>query len=575
MRFSGAAADVYRDFVRWPEPLEVLPGGESFWSVGRIEHCAWLFILLGAVARTTRFLLRFPLWPDEGFLAASFLERDYAELMGPLEYHQVAPLLYLWVKLTFVRLFGFNEYSLRLLPYLCGIASLPIFRHVASRLLAGLAYLWAVAVFAVAYPLIRYAAEAKPYGCDMFVSLVLLALAVECIRQPRQLRWFLTLVGITPMAVGLSYPSVFIAGAASVAIAATLVAEGTWRTWAAWAAYNVVLVASFAGLLALSASAQYQSETYMLDCWAHTFPPFESVTGLAQWLAVTHASEMVGYPLGGKEGASLLTLVWCLSGIGLLVKDRRGPLLLLALLPLALNFVAASLHRYPYGGHVRFMIYLAPLVCLVAGVGAAWLWRATIGAAWRPALVVAAMGALALIAAGTMARDMAVPYKRQEYARIRDFARWFWHNQALSSEVLCLKLDLHREFSRETFEWGDSCLYLCNQRIYAPRKPGDPETVMARVTTERPLRCVHCRFPSVALDEDALRAWLVEMQSRFALTRRDVYPQSLYGGKDTFQGTYWVEVFEFVPKSTPSETPAREAAITARLEREEADRRRE
>ena len=97
----------------------------------------------------------------------------------PLDYHQVAPVLFLWIERLAVGTLGFSEYALRLFPFACSIASLFLFRRVAQRLLSGPALLFAVAIFAVSYPGIRYAAEAKPYGTDMFVSLVMLSLVVE------------------------------------------------------------------------------------------------------------------------------------------------------------------------------------------------------------------------------------------------------------------------------------------------------------------------------------------------------------------------------------------------------------
>ena len=51
-----------------------------------------------------------------------------------------------------------------------------------------------------------------------------------------------------------------------------------------------------------------------------------------------------------------------------------------------LTFIAAALRRYPYGGHVKLNIYMAPAFCMLAGLGGAffvrWLarWR---GAATR------------------------------------------------------------------------------------------------------------------------------------------------------------------------------------------------
>ena len=123
--------------------------------------------------------MNFPLWPDEAYLAHNYLDRGYLGLLQPLDFGQVAPLLYLWVQKSIVLVCGFSEYSLRLFAFVGSIGSLLLFRHLAGRLLQGTARLMAIGVFAVAYPLIRYAAEAKPYGTDMLVALLLLVLLIQ------------------------------------------------------------------------------------------------------------------------------------------------------------------------------------------------------------------------------------------------------------------------------------------------------------------------------------------------------------------------------------------------------------
>ena len=42
----------------------------------------WCFVALGLVARVVRFLVNYPFWPDEAFVAANFLERGYGDLLG-------------------------------------------------------------------------------------------------------------------------------------------------------------------------------------------------------------------------------------------------------------------------------------------------------------------------------------------------------------------------------------------------------------------------------------------------------------------------------------------------------------
>src|SRR4051794_30587247 len=52
-------------------------------------------VALGILLRVVRYLMNYPLWHDEAFVAANFLDRGYLEMLRPLDYYQVCPLLFL------------------------------------------------------------------------------------------------------------------------------------------------------------------------------------------------------------------------------------------------------------------------------------------------------------------------------------------------------------------------------------------------------------------------------------------------------------------------------------------------
>ena len=243
-------------------------------------HARWImvFLAVGIAARLIRYLLRFPLWGDEAMLAMNFLDRDYAGLMQPLDFHQVAPLLFLWIELTAVKLLGFHEWSLRLFPLLCSIASLFLFHRLAKLLLRGTALVLAVGIFAVTYSGLRYAAEMKPYSGDLMFSSLLLLLAVRWWRQPDDTRWLWALAAAVPLALGLSYPAVFVAGGVSLAVAAVLLGTRSRRGWWAWAAFNLALAGSFLAWYRLAIGTQAGAElNVMARMWDETFPPRDSL----------------------------------------------------------------------------------------------------------------------------------------------------------------------------------------------------------------------------------------------------------------------------------------------------------
>ena len=154
---------------------------------------------------------------------------------------------------------GFSEYALRLVPFVCGIASLFLFRHLAGLLLRGTALVVAFGVFAVSYPPIRYAAEAKPYGCDLFLALAMLTLAVHWLRRPGENRWLWGLAAMILPAVGFSFPALFTGGGVSLVVGYTLWRSGR-RGWLPWCAFNLLLAGGFLAVLAVNHFAVGQSE---------------------------------------------------------------------------------------------------------------------------------------------------------------------------------------------------------------------------------------------------------------------------------------------------------------------------
>jgi hypothetical protein len=521
-----------------------------------LQRLVGLFVLLGLLTRVMRYGLRFPLWDDESFLCVNFISRTYAELLWPLDFHQVAPILFLWIERTAVRLFGFSELVLRLFPFACSLAGVLLFRRTASRLLSGIGLLLAVAIFAVSYPAIRYAAEAKPYGSDLFVSLCLLFLTVEWLAR-RESRWLWWLACLTPLAMGLSYPAVFAAGGFSLVVGACLWRSGGTRSeWRAWSAWNVGLVAGFGFCFWLSGRVQAGAEgEFMSRYWQLHFPPVRQPWKLPFWLLQTHASDFLAYPVGGPNWASSATLGFVLAGIWRLWRRGNALLLGLCLAPAGLHFLAALLQKYPYGGHVKFSQYLAPAICCLAAAGIveSFAWWSSRGVSVRRSLA-CGCALLAAIGFGVVVRDVVRPYKTQSDFRARAFAEGFWFCAQREEEVACLKSDLGLDFVPEQYtELSWAAQYLCNRALEISRyrlRPPD----WSRVSRSRPLRCVLYRESRFPFEQAKFTQWLSDMQQHYELVARESlsFPR-LRQDERTLLAVEFVDSYKFVPRDPSSD----------------------
>jgi len=383
-----------------------------------------LLLVLGAAARLVRYLLNFPLWGDEAFVAVNFLVRDFRGMIEPLLYHQICPLGFMWAELLVVRLAGVSEWTLRLVPLAAGLVVLVLFwRFVRANFGLPIGLL-AVGFLAPAYYPIRHAVEIKPYSTDLLVSLVITVAAWWVYGGPRRIERWVALVVFGGVSVWCSYPAVFVAGGAGVLLLYVLLRERTAAIGVGVVVYVVVLGSSFAAMYLTFARphAEAVPEIFEIDMWTGAFPPVREPWKLLPWFIRVHTGNMLAYPMGARNGGSSVTFILAVAGIVALWRRHRA-LLLLLLSPPALNLVAAALQTYPYGETARTMLYAAPAICLLAGAGLCFL-LGKLPPPHRLRGVRIAACMLGAVAIGSIVRDVIEPYKKPETKATRRTVNW-------------------------------------------------------------------------------------------------------------------------------------------------------
>jgi len=540
--------------------LPAEPAEQPAWMI----RATWFFVGLGIAVRLVRYFVNYPIWHDEAFLAVNFWDRSYIDLLRPLDYGQVAPWLFLAIERTAVTWLGYSEPALRLVPTICSVLCLPLLRHVAGRLLGGTAQLLAVAVLAVSFYPIRHGAEIKPYASDLLAALILLALAVEWMRAPQSSRWWWALTASVPILVALSYPAVFVAGGLSLALAPAAMRSKQRPVRLGFMVYNLVLVASF--LTVYFACAVFQAEAmraeYRNGCWADAFPPLDRPWAVPLWLLDVHTGSMMTYPVGDRHGGSSLTLLCVLAGCLALHRRRQKTTLAVLVAPFSLGLIAAFLGRYPYGGAPRVMLYTAPSICLLMGLGLTEFLSRIRRLDGQPRALLGILVGLALLGGGLMVRDLVKPYRVAADLRTRDFARWFWTERAGSGELACLKSDMGLSFRPGLWRSGMSAVYLFHQRMFSERHRGrrpvdlDP----ASYSEDRPLRLV--AFDHLPAGIPAFDRWLAALERSFRVQRTETYViQPGKPAEDWLRDAY--VVLELIPREPAGAMARRPAAEPA------------
>jgi hypothetical protein len=537
-----------------------------------ISRATWAFVGLGLLLRLVRYLVVYPIWHDEAFVAVNFLNRGYLDLLRPLDYYQVCPLLFLWIELTAVRILGFSESALRLFPAICGLASVLLFRHLAARLLRGIPLLLAVGVFATAFYPIRHGAEVKPYASDLLASLILLALAVEWLRRPEQSRWWWALSLVVPPLLALSYPSVFVAAGLVLVLGPEVFRRQQTSVRLAFLVHAAVLAGSFLGLYFTFTVVQTTAlqSGYRWGFWRGSFPPWDEPWKLPGWLIGVHTGNTLAYPIGGERGASTATLAAVLAGVLALWRRGRVTLLFLFLSPFAMGLAAAGLGQYPYGGAPRITQYLAPSICLLTGLGAAVLFNRLSSPAWRRRGLGLTIGLLATLGFYLAGRDLVQPYRVPGDVTSRSFARWLWTEYSPDAELLCVKSDLGFSFQPELWKTGMSAVYLFHQgtSVHKDMIQRRAERLLTR-SPVRPLRLVF--FDGLPWGNPDFEHWFSKIRSSYRIGETREFVVSAGKPDERWLRERYV-VLELEPGLNPSERDRGADMVAHPVETSEEDR---
>ncbi|HEV8598034.1 MAG TPA: glycosyltransferase family 39 protein [Gemmatimonadales bacterium] len=330
-----------------------------------------VILLLGIVVRLGPFLAAPAMYLDEAMLALNLATRDWGGLTHPLIFEQSAPVLYLWLSRLVVVIAGVTEHTLRLLPLLAGILLPAAVWYFSRRLLSANAALLATAFAALSPLVVWYSNVVKPYTLDALVATLLLLGALKAKDSTQDRPWaVLAVAGL--IAPFLSAPSVFILAGVLLAL---LPGREAWKQPRVWRYLAVI------GGVSVGAGANYlifqrgmNEVSYLTRFWDRAFlgPPDSSM--LARLSSpVSGFTQLFFYRRGVDFPALILLGTLALAGIGLFSLHRAYGWRWTALCVTPVLAVAlASLFRiYPLTE--RLLLFLAPLVAVIAAAGVEYL----------------------------------------------------------------------------------------------------------------------------------------------------------------------------------------------------------
>lgn len=335
----------------------------------------WGVFFLGVILRFRQYLTNRSLWVDEASLALNIIERSFGSLTLPLDYDQGAPVGFLFIQELLVLIFGNSEYILRLFPLISGILALYLIFRVAKDYFGDFA-VFAVFLFAISVPMIYYSSELKQYSTDVMVSLLLIYLALLCLKEGENTQTFLVLGLLGAISILLSHPSAFTLLVIGLLLFIDKYLQKDYARFRWLIGIGVFWIAVFLGTYLISLRYLIGNQN-LQDYWGNSyapFPPWEHLDWYKNVFVVLlpHISPSFLRDIfpGFSEkylvfGALLLVFVGMLS---LFFRNYKMAVIFIA--PFLVAFIASGLNRYPMSD--RFLYFWLPSLFLLMGEG---LWR--------------------------------------------------------------------------------------------------------------------------------------------------------------------------------------------------------
>jgi len=323
----------------------------------------WAFIFFGICIRIWQYSNCRSLWIDEAMLARNIIDRNFLELLNPLDFNQGAPVLFLWITKSVTTFFGTGELALRFFPLIISIIGIILFYFIAKRFLEAPFIALALIFFSLSQQLIYYSQEFKQYASDVTITLIILYLFLRYLENNNNFELIL-LFFLGSISTFLSYPSIFIISSISSAFIllkykkqidiSSLKIAIIITVWFVFFCVNYFIFLR-----------QLSENSYLTSFWNKGFLPIPtSIDDVKTW--INTLQDFLKF-CGFTEKLQIVPIL--MSGIAVAygIRKRSAPILILAMV-FFFAFCAAVICKYPF--ERRLALYTIPLFILLSAKGA-------------------------------------------------------------------------------------------------------------------------------------------------------------------------------------------------------------
>jgi len=324
----------------------------------KIYQPAVFFIILAGIYRRTELLLLNPsYWYDTCALGLNTLKPFYA-LFLPLDYTQAAPVLFMIISKAFSSVFSGitgQDTALRLLPFISGIISLPLFAVLVQKMFHNKC-LTLSALFLLCFnsKAVYYSIEFKQYSLELLFSIILLLIFYNLDLKSISKRRFWFYSVLTAVSIWLAHSSLFIIPAGAVLLFLDAYKNGSVKEFKNFITPFLISLGIFAVFYFIPVMFSMYIDMY--NHWKFSDPSFFTLSSFTGRFS-DKISTLIELPFG------LNVFLYAAANIFIMLYYKKYRALILTGVPFLLVTAAGFLNLYPF--QTRLILFLLPLLIIL------------------------------------------------------------------------------------------------------------------------------------------------------------------------------------------------------------------
>jgi hypothetical protein len=333
--------------------------------------------VVGVAISLFQFLYNRSLWGDEAMLALNIIHRSGAELLQPLDYVQVAPVLFLQIEKFFSILLP-PDYGLRFFPLLSFWASIYFFQKIIRKHLNSVyAVIMALSLFVFGYTFLYYSNEMKQYMSDILVLLCVFWFVLKDYKQEHNKYYILGIIGVISISLSNVAPIILFTCGVYICYVHFFVNRKTnlmpllplFSVWlGVFAAYYAFFI------------YEHPVKEAMTRFWSHpsnnAFLPSNPIKPDFYMFFVQKIKSILVNLTTSFDGVSnivgrgmfrIVIGILFMWGMAVSIRNKNIRLIILTCTPIVLHLFLSAFQLYPFA--TRLVLYTLPGVIVICSLG--------------------------------------------------------------------------------------------------------------------------------------------------------------------------------------------------------------